>query len=167
MCVCGKNLIRKIEKEYNVSNSVTWPYVNMWNRHRMFITDIGIPKHKNTYDFLVQVQNIFITFELKVFLTWGERYTIFLCWLSHLPTTMHGTSSQTTGLISASPKSQPSSSDAKTQLPDFSQILRARFRCMTSFTSLVTFSIWDFYFDISEWHILPARVNTCTHVAPN
>ena len=35
------------------------------------------------------------------------------------------------------------------------QILRARFRCMTSFTS--PSSIWDFYFDISEWHILPAR----------
>ena len=25
---------------------------------------------------------------------------------------------------------------------------------------LVSFSIWDFYFDISEWHILPARVWT-------
>ena len=25
---------------------------------------------------------------------------------------------------------------------------------------LVLFSIWDFYFDISEWHILPARVWT-------
>ena len=29
---------------------------------------------------------------------------------------------------------------------------RPSFRCMTSFTS----PIWDFYFDISEWHILPA-----------
>ena len=46
-----------------------------------------------------------------------------------------------TGLISASPESQPSSSDAKTQLTDFSQIpkiLRARFRYMTSFTPPVT-----------------------------
>ena len=36
----------------------------------MFIYNIGIPKHKNTYDFLVQVRNFFfITFELKGFST--------------------------------------------------------------------------------------------------
>ena len=75
------------------------------------------------------------------------------------PNTMCGTRLK----VSASPESQPSSSDAKTQLTDFSwipQILRARFRCMTSFTNLVLFSIWHFYFDISEWHILPARAWT-------
>ena len=46
---------------------------------------------------------------------------------------------------------------------DFSRIpkiLRARFRCMTSFTSPGHISIWDFYFDISELHILPARART-------
>ena len=79
-------------------------------------------------------------------------------------TTMRGTPPQTTGLISANPESQPTSSDAKTQLTDFSQIskiLRARFRCMTSFTSPGhIFSIWDFYFDIYEWHILPAHAWT-------
>ena len=44
---------------------------------------------------------------------------------------------QTTGLVSASPESQPSSSDAKTKHWFFSnpQILCACFRCMTSFTS--------------------------------
>ena len=91
--------------------------------------------------------------------TWGERYTIFLCWLFHLPPT----TPETTGLISASPESQLSSSDAKTQLTDFSQIakiLRARFRCMTSFTSPGHIPLWDFYFDTSEWHILPARAWT-------
>ena len=40
------------------------------------------------------------------------------------------------------------------------QILRARLRCMTSFISPVLFSIWDFYFDIFGWHILPARAWT-------
>ena len=41
------------------------------------------------------------------------------------------------------------------------KIIRACFRCMTSFTSPGhNFAIWDFYFDISEWHILPARVWT-------
>ena len=33
------------------------------------------------------------------------------------------------------------------------KILSLRFRCVTS----LTFPIWDFYFDISEWHILSAR----------
>ena len=78
-------------------------------------------------------------------------------------TTTRSTPPQTTGLISVSPESQPSSSDAKTQLTDFSQIpqiLRARFQYMTSFTSLGHISIWDFYFDILEWHILPARAWT-------
>ena len=34
------------------------------------------------------------------------------------------------------------------------------FRCMTLFTSTGQISIWDFYFDISEWHILPAHAST-------
>ena len=97
-----------------------------------------------------------------------ERGTIFLCWLFRLPQTPCDTRYK----ASVSAKSQPSSSDVRTQLSrsdagtqptDFfqiSKILRARFRCMTSFTSPGHKSIWDFYFDISEWHILPAR--TCT-----
>ena len=59
------------------------------------------------------------------------------------------THTYTTGLIPASPKSQ---SDPKTQLTDFSQIpqiLGARFRCMTSFTSPGHLFYWDFYFYIS------------------
>ena len=61
------------------------------------------------------------------------------------------------------------SSDAKTQLTDFSQIpqiLCARFRCMASFTSPGHISTWDFYFDISEWHILPARAWTPVLMLP-
>ena len=60
-------------------------------------------------------------------------------------------------------ESQPSSSGAElnsTQLTFFKspKILRARFRCMMSFKSPSL--IRDFYFDISEWHILPARAWT-------
>ena len=66
---------------------------------------------------------------------------------------------QTIGLAPAKPESQPSSSDAKTQPTDFSQIpqiLRASFRCMTSFAIPGhIFYLGFFYFDISEWHILP------------
>ena len=75
--------------------------------------------------------------------------------------------SQTTDLVSASFESQPSSSQARTQLTDFSQIpqiLWARFRCMTSFNSPGLISIWDFYFDISEGHILPACAWTPAHM---
>ena len=60
---------------------------------------------------------------------------------------------------SASSESQPSSSGAKTQHNEFSQIpkiLRARFRCMTSFTSPGLISYLRFYFDICEWRNLPA-----------
>ena len=52
------------------------------------------------------------------------------------------------------------------------QILCPRSRCVTSLTSSGHNSIWDFYFDISEWHILSAhawtpalmlhRTNPCT-----
>ena len=76
---------------------------------------------------------------------------------------MHGTCRK----ACASAESQPSYSDAKTQLTDFSQIpqiLRARFRCMTSFSSP---DIWDFYFDIFEWHNLPRareHLRPCLHL---
>ena len=118
---------------------------------------------------------LFITFKLKGFSTW-ERGTIFLCWLFHLPHKTRGTRCK----ASASSESQPSSSDAKTQLfrsdpgtqlTDFSQIpkiLRAHFRCMTSFTSPGHIFYQGFLF----WHLWMthpprAHVNTCAHVAPN
>ena len=75
---------------------------------------------------------LFITFELKVIQHKESDTQSFYADFSI------GTAPQTTGLISASPESQPSSSDAKTQLTDFfqiPQILHACFRCMTSFTS--------------------------------
>ena len=52
------------------SNIPIHEYVKrIYNVHKMFIYNIGIPKHKNTYDFLVQVRNFFISFELKGFST--------------------------------------------------------------------------------------------------
>ena len=64
------------------------------------------------------------------------------------------------------PKVDPSHSESSSQLPDFfksPQILRARFRCMTSFRFPR-----DFYFDICERHILPARASTpVLKFAPN
>ena len=66
------------------------------------IYNIGIPKHKNTYDFLVQVRNFLLPLSLKVF-RHKERDTIFVCWLFHLasPNTCD-TCRKATGLASAS-----------------------------------------------------------------
>ena len=138
----------------------------MWNVHihRMFII-IGIRKiHSRNW---FRYENFIHLFEFKGFSTRGERDRIFLCWqllhrqLSTQPT--RSVRSAQSRLASSSSESQPSFSEAGTQLTDFSQILqilRTRFRCMTSFTSPGHISIWYFYFDISEWHILPARAWT-------
>ena len=51
--------------------SVTYPWYGYvkrtYNVHKMFIYNIGIPKHKNTYNFLVQVRNFLLPLSLKVF----------------------------------------------------------------------------------------------------
>ena len=64
---------------------------------------------------------------------------------------------------SASPKSQPSSSDAKTQLLTFLKSPKSSALASSAWHHShppVTFSIWGFYFDISEWHVRPARAWT-------
>ena len=111
---------------------VPQPDTDMRNVHRMFITYIHRTSEsrntKNTYDFLVQVRN----FLLKVL---RERYTIFLWWLLHLPKTRVAPATR--------PREQAKVNrlhprQDSTQLTDFfkiPKILRARFRCMTSFTS--------------------------------
>ena len=61
-------------------------------------------------------------------------------------------------------ENQPSSSDVKTQLTHFSQIPQNPPRTLPVHDVIYIprshFTIWDFYFDISEWHILPARAWT-------
>ena len=67
-------------------------------------------------------------------------------------------------LASPSSECRLSRLEAGTQLSAFSQIsAHASGACHHSHP-LVAITIWDFYFDISEWH---TRVNTCAHVAPN
>ena len=127
------------------------------NVHNSYIDNIGIPKHKKHLWLLSSGTKPFITFELKVVRHKESDTQSFYADFSI------GAPPQTTGLISASPESQLSSSNAKTQLTDFSyipKIRRARFRCMTSFISPGHIPIWDFYFDISEWHILPTHAWT-------
>ena len=59
---------------------------------------------------------------------------------------------------STNSESQPSSSEAKTQLTFLKSQPTLPVRDVTH--HLVPTSIWDFYFDISEWHILPAHAWT-------
>ena len=159
----------------HVLGGVTYPYMNMWNRHihtgtqnvhnvhNVHIDNIGIPKHKKHSRLLSSGTKLFITFELKGFSTWGGKYTIFLCWLFHLPQTTCGTRRK----ASASSESQPSSSDAKTQPTDFSQIsahASSAWRHSHPWShSYLGFLFWHLWMT----HPSGARVNTCAHVAPN
>ena len=122
--------------------------------------DIGYPKY-TTFTKLVQVWN-FITFELKV-IRHEKRDTIFLCWLLlHLPQTTCGTPSSNywSGLggprKSTFPFGRRNSTHCFSQIP---QILSA------SGTDVIPLPRPHFlsgicYFDICEWHILPARAWT-------
>ena len=93
-----------------------------------------------------------------------ERHTIFLCWLllhcqlSIQPT--RGARSTQSRLASPSSERQPSSSKARTQLTALSQISAHASGAWRHPNTLVLIPIWDFYFDISEWHILSARTWT-------
>ena len=138
--------------------------------------DIGNPKcTRNTLRLLSSGTKFFITFEFKGFSTWGERDTIFLCWLllHHQLLTQPTRGGRSPQIFLASPGSecQFSRSEAGTQLTAFSQIpkiLSPCFRCMTSLTSPGHNSYLGFLF----WHLwmthpLRTRVNTCINVAPN
>ena len=123
----------------------------MWNRHRESeIHDISeICSGTKLYYLWV-----------KGFSTWKERDAIFLCWL--LLHRQLSTCSALSRLASSNSESQPSSSEAGTQLTAFSQISVHASGTWRHPNTLVPIHIWDFYFDISEWHILSARAWTPT-----
>ena len=118
--------------------------------------DIGNPKY-TTFTKLVQVRN-FITYELKI-IRHEERET-----QSSYADCFYIARSAQIRLATPKSESRLSRSEAGTQLTDFfsnPQILSPQFPCVMSLTSPgPNFSIWDFYFDISEWHILSARAWT-------
>ena len=93
-----------------------------------------------------------------------ERHTLFLSWLilhSQLSTQpTRGARSGQSRLASPSSESQPSSSEAGTRLTTFFQISAHTSSAWRHPNTLVTIPIWDFYFDISEWHILSTRAWT-------
>ena len=123
----------------------------MWNRHRESkIHDIHeIGSGMKLYYLWV-----------KGYSTWGERETqsfyanCFYIW----PKPHAAPHLQTTGLVSADPESQPL--DTGTQLTAFSQMSAHASGVWRHLHPLVSIPIWNFYFDISEWHILSARTWT-------
>ena len=132
--------------------------MDVWNRHRASeihdIHEIG----SGTKLYYLWV---------KGYSTWGERDTIFLCWLllhcQHSTQPTRGARSEQIRLASPSTESRLSRSDAGTQLTAFSQIPKSSAHASGAWRHshpLATISIWDFYFDISEWHILSARAWT-------
>ena len=124
---------------------------------------IGIRKTRNWFRY----ETFYYILEFKVFWHEGrERHNFFLCWLFHLtpPRAAHFVDPQLVSPLRDS-KNQLSPSKSETQLNAFFQIPKSSaLPGMTSFTSLVQFPIWSFYCDISDCHIRPTRVNTCTQL---
>ena len=124
----------------------------------------GISKHEKHLRLLSSGTKLFITFELKVF-RHKERDTdlyyadFFIC--PPPPSVAPAARPQWASKVN------PSSSDTKTQLWLFfkiPKILHTHFSAWRHSHAVVTFSIWGFYCDISEWHVRSAHVNTCAHV---
>ena len=116
----------------------------MWNRHR----------ESKTRNFTKLVQ-------FKGFLTWGERDTHNLSMLTDFTSSaFKPINAQRSRLASPSSESQPSSSVAGTELTAFSQISAHASGVWRHPNTLVPIPIGDFYFDISEWHILSAHAWT-------
>ena len=123
--------------------------------------DIGNPKY-TTFTKLVQVQN-FITFELKVIRHEEiETQSFYADCFYICPKPRAAPHLQTTGLASAGPESQPSRSDAGTQLTNFSQIPKIVSASGHDIIHLTRsyFLSGNFYFDICKWHILLTRAWT-------
>ena len=99
-----------------------------------------------------------------------ERETIFLCWLllhRQLSTQpMRSARSAQSRLASPRSESQLSPSEAGTQLTAFSQISAHASSAWRHPHPLVSFPIWDFYFDTSEWHIFSAHAGTPALMLP-
>ena len=143
---------------------------DMGNVHRMFIThiyNIGIPKHEKHLRLLSSGTNLFYYLWVKRFFDIKREAQSFYAGFSICPHQHVWHPPQGLG------------EQAKVSL-----LLRtARLNCLFSNPPKssthasgawrhshpkVTFSIWDFYFDICEWHILLARASTSALMfAPN
>ena len=154
-----------------VSNILTYLwYTDMWNRHnvhKMFINIYRNPKTRNWFRY----ETFIHLFEFKGFLSWGERDTIFLCWLllHRQLSTQLTRGARSAQIRLASPSSEfRLSSGCRNSTHCFFSNLSPRFRCVMSLISPGPNSSLGFLF----WHLwmthtLRACVNTCGNVATN
>ena len=129
------------------------------------IDNIGIPKHEKHLRLHSSGTKLFITFELKGFSTKRVAQSFY-------------------DNLFIRPKRRAAPAARPRRASKVNRLLpRQKLNSLTFFKSpkssahasgawrhshvLVTIPIWDFYFDICEWHILPTHANTCAHVAPN
>ena len=135
---------------------------NTWNIHRIFIHIYRNQKTRNSrYWFRYET---FYYLWVKGFSTWGERDTQSFfadCFyiVSSQPKQRAAPEAHKFVLPRPALNVKLSRSEAGTQLSAFlkSQNPQPTLPGMTSFTSLVPFPIWEFYFDICEWRILSAH----------
>ena len=141
---------------------------NRHNVHKMFINIYRNPKTRNWFRY----ETFIHLFEFKGFSTWGERDSIFLCWLllhRQLSTQRtHGARSAQFRLASPSSESRLSRSEVGTQLTAFSQISAHASGAWRHSHPLVPKSYLGFLF----WHLwmthpLHTRVNTSVNIVPN
>ena len=130
-------------------------YTDVWNRHRESeihnIPEIG--SGTKLYYFWV-----------KGYSTWGERDTIFLCWLLlHRQLT---TQPRRGARWAQSRLASPRSESRLSRLEAGTKISAHASDALRHPHPLVLIPIWDFYFDISEWHILSARAWTPVLMLP-
>ena len=127
----------------------------------MSVIDIGNPKY-NTLRLLSSGTKLFITFELKVFRHEERKAQSFYADFSICPPQSAAPSCKLLVWSWRAPKvnlllpRQELNSLLFLKSPNPQPTLLG----MTSFTSLVSFPIWEFYFNIFEWHILSARAWT-------
>ena len=130
--------------------------INMWNRQR------ESENTRNTDDSLSSGTKLFISFlSLRFFDMRRERQFLSMLTFPSDPTTC-GTPPQTTGLAAASSENRLPSSCVESQLTVFFQIPKSsahRFRAWRH-SHPQSISIWGFYCDICDCHILPPRAWT-------
>ena len=126
----------------------------MWNVHRMFITHIGIPKHKNHLRLLSSGTKLFYYLWVKRFFNISREAQSFYDDVSICTPTR--TAPVAHKFVWPRPGLYLNSSIRPQKLTDFSQISQNPPRTLpvNDVTPIPRsqFSIWDFYFDISEWH---------------
>ena len=169
--------------------TVTYPYINTWNiricknvdnvhKHRMFIR-IGIRKIRNTDDSL-GTGTTFLLPSLSLGFRHEKSETQFfyadcLSIVSFQLTDSTNAHTRTPQFTHSTGLTQVWKINLLRLSPNLNSLLLFKITknpCpslpgMTSFTSPVLFSIWGFYCDICDWHILPAHVwtsalNVCT-----